>query len=83
MKDTAVFLQVACFCTALLVGILRLALPPGHPSRVTARTRGEGPSPHQGSLDTEPWAGIEAWTRALDPAIVTLNRTVLDFLKES
>jgi hypothetical protein len=83
MIHAAVFLRVVCFCTALLVGTVLPILPPGHSSRVTASTPGEGLSPHQRSLDTEPHAGIEVCTRTLDPAIDTFNRTVLDLLKRA
>jgi hypothetical protein len=65
MYDTPVLLRAVCYCRAFLVGILLLALP----ARVASAVRSEGLSLAQWSLDTDPRAGIEAWTHTLDPAI--------------
>ena len=79
MQDTPVLLRPVRFCRAFLVGILLLVLL----ARVAAAVRGEGLSLIPWSLDTEPRAGIEAWTRTVDPAIVTFSRSAFGGLKES
>lgn len=71
MKHISVLPQALRFCTAILLGILLLPLAPAHSSAVAASIPGEAFSPQQQPLDAGPAAGTAAWTRTLDPVIVS------------
>ena len=71
MRHDHTLLPAVRFVVRMLFAILLLPLVPRHSSHVVASLLDAEPLADQRSLSTESLAATAAWTRALDPAIVT------------
>ena len=71
MRPNHTLLLVVRFLARTLFGILLLPLAPGHSSHVVASLPAAASLSDWPLLDAEPLAATAAWTRTLDPAIIT------------